>query len=111
MSDNRFVEITDQKQAAIINRWLGMAEIAMKLEEVPDFQKVPGFGLAVAIVNREVSDLRSQMVMRNIKAIAAAGIDITQIKSIEFASSPSESVNLKVTMMDLADMAMEGGDV
>lgn len=111
MSDSRFIEITDRAQAAIVNRWLGMAEIAMKLEEVPDFQRVPGFGLAVAIVNREVSDLRSQMVMRNIKAIAAAGIDITQIKTVEFANSPSESVSLKVTMMDLADMAMEGGDV
>lgn len=104
-SDVFHVDITDRAHAAVVNKFLGMAEIAMKLEEVPDFQKVPGFGLAIAIVNREVSDLRSQMITQNLKALVADGVDIARLKRVEFESFDHAHIQLRVTMMDLADMA------
>lgn len=102
------VEITDHAHLAATWRWIGMVEIEQKLGEVPDFQKVPGFGLAMAVVAREIAELRSRNVMSNLGAVAKAGIDVAKVQNVALETGPKGSLRLMVTMMDLADLAGGG---
>lgn len=105
------VEISDHGHAMRVNRWIGQVEALQALEEKSkEFDRLPGFGLAHAILQKEVAESRSLAVMENMRAVARAGIDVRQVKSISLETGPKGMLRLIVEMMDLADLG-GGGDV
>ncbi len=105
MSEPIHVDITDRKHLAALWRWLALLEHAEVLAAVPEFQKVPGFGLASALLDKEIAEEKSAAVMLNLRAVARAGIDVVKVSQMHVETVPDGRVRLKVTMMDLADMA------
>ncbi|MGB3833725.1 MAG: hypothetical protein WA975_17890 [Mesorhizobium sp.] len=111
MADPVFVDITDRSHAAAINRWIGQIEAQTALEEkAKEFDRLPGFGLALAILQKETAESHSMAVAENLRACARAGIKVEETSRIELETGPKGLLRLKVTMMDLADLAEGGGN-
>lgn len=106
MSDEIKVKITDPAHVAKITEWYGALQVRAALADVKEFQKLPGFGLAMAIVERETATMQAAAVADNLKAIARAGHDITTIAGINLEFERGRPV-LSIRPMDLADMAEE----
>lgn len=108
MSEPVYVEITDPAHLAQMWRWMSLVDHANVLARVPEFHKVPGFGLASALLDKEIAEEKSTAVMMNMRAIAAAGIDVTKVAQIHIEGTKRGDLRLQVTMMDLADLAGGG---
>lgn len=109
MAEPIYVEITDRKHAAGLNRWIGKAEAYEALKaKAKDFDRLPGFGLAMAILEAEVAHDRSMNVAENLRCLARAGHDVGRSKQVELELGPNGLQRLKVIMMDLADLGREG---
>ncbi|MES0071863.1 hypothetical protein [Mesorhizobium sp. M0058] len=104
------VEITDRGHAAQVNRWIGQIEALTALEDkAKEFERLPGFGLALAILQKEVAESRSKAVAENLRAIARAGIDVVAVRNVGLETGKNGLLRLTATMMDLADLAEMGG--
>lgn len=109
MPDPIFVEITDHDHAGVLNRRIGKIEAEEALSgKAKEFERLPGFGLALAILQRETAESRSTAMAENLRAVARAGIKVENTKQIQLETGPRGSLRLKVTMLDLADLAGEG---
>lgn len=103
MPETQKIKITDSAHAATISEWAGLARAETTLDQ-SKLGSLPGFALAVALVSKEAADARAQAMTANLKAVARAGHDICQTKSISLDFEKGVPV-LIVEMMDLADMA------
>lgn len=110
MSEPIHVDITDRKHLAALWRWLTLLEHAEVLKGVPEFQKVPGYGLASALLDKQVAEEKSAAVMLNLRAVARADIDVAKVSQIHVETKADGRMRLKVIMMDLADMAEVNAD-
>lgn len=109
MTDPIPVEITDPGHAMRINRWIGQVEALEALEKKSkEFDRLPGFALAHAILQKEVTEARSIAVAENLRAVARAGIDVAKVRNVGLETTPSGALRLTVTMMDLAELAESG---
>ena len=100
--DGFAVEIAIVRSAAAIT---GIARAVERMTSVePALQKLPGFGLARALIDRELAEARTQLHGLTLKAAARAGHDISTTKSIAVAFE-GETPVLVVTFGDLIDVA------
>lgn len=110
MTEPQTIDITERGHAAVINRWIGQLEALGALEDrSKEFDRLPGFGLALAILQKEAAESRSKAVAENLRAVAKAGISIVDMRHVELETGAKGSLRLKVTMMDLADLAEAEG--
>lgn len=111
MTEPQYVEITDRLHAQVVNRWIGKIEAMAAVEErAKEFDRLPGFGLAIALLQKELAEAKAIAVADNLRACARAGIDIAKTSEIHIETRPNGGLRLKVTMMDLADMMSEAGE-
>lgn len=110
MEEPTTVRVTDRAHAALLNRWIGICEAETAVEKrAKEFDRLPGFGLAMALLQKEAAEARSLAVAENLRAVARAGIDVTLVNQISLEMGPKGELRLTVTMMDLADMASANG--
>jgi len=107
MADIR-LPITSPVHAARLSRWYGGLVVLDALKAVADFDKLPGFALAMATVEREVATMHSAAVTQNLQALVRAGHDITAVISIDLEYEAGQPV-LVVKPMDLADSGNADG--
>lgn len=102
MSDEIRVEIKSRKHLQMMGEWMGLIRAKQALDDASQFDKLPGFGLALAIVDREVNDTKARAITENLKACSRAGIDIAMVRniSLDFKLGAPELI---VEMIDLAD--------
>ncbi|RUV99354.1 MULTISPECIES: hypothetical protein [unclassified Mesorhizobium] len=108
MDDPQLIDITEPNHVASVWRYIATIEVLEALKKVPDFQRVPGFSLALALVEKEVAEDKAESVQRNLRAVAATGVDVSKVQRVELEIGPNASLRLKVVMMDLADLAGGG---
>jgi hypothetical protein len=100
LSDAIEIEIKDPLHAHRIGQMYGQAEIVAALHAVPDALKLPGFHLALAIAEKELSELKSQTVALNMRFAAKAGHDLSRNGSMTL-----RGLKLVLEPLDLVDMA------
>lgn len=106
MSEPTFIDITDRAHANALSRWMGLVDAELALEKkAKEFERLPGFGLAVALIKAETANARAISVAENCRAVARAGINVADTRAIMLETGPKGSLRLKVEMMDLADIA------
>lgn len=107
MSEDRGIEIVEPKHVAVVSRWIGAVMAQEALEGAKEFDRLPGFALARAIISKEVEDMRGQALMMNLRAVAKAGRDVAKLRNVSLETKGGRLV-LNIEEFDLADMA-EGG--
>lgn len=76
------VEVTGNGHKHGIGEFYGAAKVMDALEAVPENRRAPGFSHALAIAQSVLSDLKADLMGQNLRAIAAAGHDITNVKNV-----------------------------
>lgn len=99
------LDITDTRHVQDVTRWLTLIEAHERLKAVPEHQKLPGFGLALAQIEIATAEAKAECITENLKLCAKSGLDIATIKSVGLrAGGPKGRMYLEVEMMDLADL-------
>jgi hypothetical protein len=95
-----------EDRATIRTAWVcyGLAQAAAALADVKEFSKLPGFGLAVALVEKELMVERTQLSNRILRSAVKAGHDIVTAKEVR-VNFHGRELRIEVEMPDLADMA------
>ena len=108
MADGAEVKVDIAGNTPLIEALWIVAGIARAVERMtsvePALQKLPGLGLARALIDRELAEARTQLHGLTLKAAARAGHDISTTKSIAVAFE-GETPVLVVTFGDLIDVA------
>jgi hypothetical protein len=96
----------DDKLASVIWRVYGLAQAFDALGGNKPKSLLPGFSLAVALVEKEMADQRATMSGAVYKAAARAGHDINRVSSI-LTDIKNGKPCIQVVMADLVDQAEE----
>lgn len=105
-SEKQYVTITDPAHVRSVGEWYGAAIVLEALENQKE-GRLPGFGLAMAIVQKTEAEMRANMTAHNLRAVARAGIDIVTAKQVMIGIHKGVP-RLEVEPMDLADIAEDG---
>lgn len=107
MGDKIRIDIVDRPQLLRTLWTLGGAAKALEALPGPDTVsgKLPGIGMARAIVERVVAEERVFLSQETFKAVAKAGHDVTLCKAVTTAFDPGGKPYLEAEFYDLADMA------
>lgn len=104
MTDPIYVEITNAKHRELIAEFYGVAKCKERLDRVDGKLRAPGFAIAAAQVDLLEAEMRNFCVAENFRAVARAGVDITQVANITLEQK-GNTWRLVCKMMDLADLA------
>ena len=97
------VTVTSSKHLEKIGRLDGLIQTAERLKAQPNGAKMPGFALAMSIVERDVAEARGELIYDNLRLAAKGGIDVTTIATLNMVREHGKWF-LEATPMDLADM-------
>lgn len=97
------VTVTSTKHAVKIGCLEGLVATAERLKAQTNGDKLPGFALALSIVERDVADARSSLIYDNLRLAAKGGIDVTTMASLSMGYENGKWF-LEAKPMDLADM-------
>lgn len=98
------VPITNPKHKLAVHRFLGAIEVYGALEAMKDiYAKTPGFNAAMAIVEKEIADLKVGTMTANVRAAAKAGVDLAvyRIYSIDGEHVICRPVDAEASAEDL----------
>lgn len=93
MTDPVRVKITDNNHLFNMAETAGLLEAVELLEKLPpQLRGTPGIALAIATIKAEANGRRSAVIGKNLTAIARAGHDIAQHKSVMFDPNTAELI-------------------
>lgn len=93
MTDPVRVKITDNNHLFGMAEASGLIQAAGLLEALPkNLRETPGMALAIATLNAEANARRTTVIGKNLAAIARAGHDIAQHKSVMFDPNTAELI-------------------
>lgn len=101
---NRIPIDVNDKLAGQIWRTLGLAQAFEALGGSEPKSKLPGFALAVALVEKELADMRAQMAGAVYRAAAKAGHDVASVASI-YTDIKDGKPFVQIQPADLVDAA------
>ncbi len=78
------IEITAPEHIIRIGEWHGLAAACQVLKDVPESKRPPGFGYALALLEREEAQARASLLHKNLLAAARAGMNLAQVRSLGF---------------------------
>lgn len=107
MPEDTGIDIVEPRHVATVSRWIGAVMVREAMEQAKEFDKLPGFALARALVDKEVEDMRGQALMMNLRAVAKAGHDIARTRNVGLETKGNH-LRLVIEEMDLADIAEDG---
>ena len=111
MSDDKVDVKVDDKTKRIISELHGAA-IALSALMIDGGNKaksqLPGFMLAVALVEKEVADMRAQMAGAVYRCAAKAGHDVANVRSIFTTNGKDGTQIIQIEAADLVDVAEQG---
>jgi hypothetical protein len=107
MADERITVEPDPKTRRVISELHGAAVALTAL--LPDGKtpksSLPGFALAVALVEKEVAEMRAQMAGAVYRCAAKAGHDIANLRSIYTTVGKDGTPKIELDPADLVDQA------
>ena len=87
------VKIEDPKHIFHMAHAGGVMDAQEMLENLPDgLRKTPGVALAIATIGSEANALRGSMIGKNLAAIARAGHNVANYKTVTFDPNTAELV-------------------
>lgn len=97
----------DAKTKRVISELHGAAIVLAALKDEKDNAKsaLPGFALALALVEKEVADMRAQMAGAVYRCAAKAGHDIAKLSSIYTSIGKDGTPRIEIAAADLVDQA------
>lgn len=99
------VPIRDNKHKLFIHRFIGATEVYAALEAVKGiYSKTPGWNSAMAIVEKEIAELKVAMMQANVRAVAKAGVDLAAYRVLSV-----DGENVICRPIDVADEEASGG--
>jgi hypothetical protein len=106
MSDKIDVKV-DDKTKRVISELHGAAIALSALRDGDDKPKstLPGFILALALVEKEIADMRAQMAGAVYRCAAKAGHDVSQLRSIYTTIGKDGTPLIQLEAADLVDVA------
>lgn len=107
MSSDKIQVEADDKTRRIISELHGAAIVLGALldgDQKPK-SKLPGYMLAVALVEKEVADMRAQMAGAVYRCAAKAGHDISNVKTIFTTIGKDGTPVIEIEAADLVDQA------
>lgn len=104
MSDGRIAIEADPKTASQIWQTYGLAQAYEALGGKKPKSQLPGFALALALVDKELAEMRAQMSGAIYRCAARAGHDVAKIAAI-YTSIKDSKPHLEIEMADLVDQA------
>ncbi|MEN5278889.1 hypothetical protein ABE527_18330 [Brucella sp. TWI432] len=99
-SEKRTISVDSKKHLAMVNRMYGIAMALDALDQQKASDRLPGFGLAKTIIERELADLRGNVMHMNLVEVANAGIDIATVKHV-IVSGKYANPTIEITFHDL----------
>jgi hypothetical protein len=100
MVEHVIVPIVNPDHAVTIGEYFALSTAVKRLEKQAEWAKLPGFALALSLVQTLEAEQRARMTERNMRAVIAAGHDLTTLKLVSLRGP-----NLVLEPMDLADLA------
>jgi hypothetical protein len=107
MSDDKIEVEPDAKTRRVISELHGAAMALGALLDRDQKAKstLPGFSLALALVEKEVADMRAQMAGAVYRCAAKAGHDISNVTSIYTSIGKDGTPIIEIAPADLVDQA------
>lgn len=99
-SEKRTIAVESKKHLAMVNRMYGIAMALDALDQQKASDRLPGFGLAKTVIERELADARASVMHLNLVEIANAGIDIATVQTAIVVGKYSHP-KIEVTFHDL----------
>jgi hypothetical protein len=99
------LKITDQKHVELCIYCSAHLEAAALVEKALKEYKLPGLGMAHALLETEAQEMRSQMISKNYKFAARNGIDFSTHSIQTLERDRDGSFVLVLAPMDLIDQA------
>lgn len=100
VAEKKTIEIKTKRHLSMVARMYGVAQALSALKDRKDTELLPGYGLAMAIVEREVAEMRAAVMQLNLTALSDAGINIASVKDASLGGNPTNP-SIVVTFHDL----------
>lgn len=98
--EKRTIAVETKKHLAMVNRMYGIAMALEALDQQKASDRLPGFGLAKTVIERELADARASVMHLNLVEVSNAGIDIATVKSVIVAGKYTSPL-IEITFHDL----------
>jgi hypothetical protein len=86
-TEPREVVITEPVHIMLMGETHGYMGAHELLLSVPDSRRTPGFALALAMIGEAANAKRADMISRNLRLVAKAGIDVGSVQRIDSLGS------------------------
>ena len=100
MTDKRTIAVEGKKHISLIGRLYGLGQALSALDDMKQHDKLPGFGLARTLIEREIAEVKSTVLHLNLVACSDAGENIATVKEAALCGSVNDP-QIEITFHDL----------
>lgn len=109
MGERHTIEVKNPALGNGVMRAVGVGHVLDALRPQPEFHRLPGFALALAMAERMMADMRASIARDTLREAHRAGLDIGQSKAI-YTTMKDGKPALEIEMLDLAEQPEERVD-